>query len=404
MPKFIPYGRHALNEDDIKAVESVLRSDWLTCGSAVDRFENDLKEVVGAEYAVSCSNGTTALHLALLALDIKPGDKVVVPAITFLASANAVRYVGADVIFADVDPETGLLTAATLLDAIQNEKNSASIKAVINVHLAGQCGDLSSIYNIAKQYNMFVIEDAAHAIGTIYDIDDGNCCSYPIGSNSFSDITTFSFHPVKTIALGEGGAVTTNNSHFVEKMKSLRSHGMIRDHKKWINKVDAFDKDASPNPWYYEMQELGYNYRISDINCALGSSQLTRLDEFKTTRQRLVEQYDAAFSGQKYIKPLKKLPTSDTAWHLYVLHINFENLAKSRRIVMEELKAEGIGTQVHYIPVCNQPYYTNLYGKQRLHGAEQYYARCLSLPLYAGLTDEEQMYVINSVLKTCSIK
>ena len=403
MPKFIPYGRHVIDDADIKAVETVLRSDWLTCGSAVDTFEEKLKDAVFSEYAASCSNGTTALHLALLALDIKAGDKVIVPAITFLASANAVRYVGADVIFADVDPETGLLTAETLLDAIQKERNSASIKAVINVHLAGQCGDLSAIYNLAKQYNMFIVEDAAHAIGTIY-IEEGDCWSYPIGSNSFSDLTTFSFHPVKTIALGEGGAVTTNDKHLAEKLKSLRSHGMMRDSNQWMNIEDAFDKNGVSNPWYYEMQELGYNYRISDINCALGSSQLMRLAEFKSIRQRLVDQYDAAFSGQKYIKPLKKLATSDTAWHLYVLHIDFDQLGKSRREVMEQLKAEGIGTQVHYIPVCNQPYYTNLYGVQRFSGAEQYYAGCLSLPLYAGLIDEEQMRVIDSVLKICSIK
>jgi UDP-4-amino-4,6-dideoxy-N-acetyl-beta-L-altrosamine transaminase len=402
MPKFIPYGRHLVNDADIKAVEDVLRSDWLTCGSAVERFENILKDVVGAEFAISCSNGTTALHLALLALGVKPGDKVIVPAITFLASANAVRYVGADVVFADVDPETGLLTAETLLSAIQNEKNSASIKAVINVHLAGQCGDLNAIYNLAKQYNMFVVEDAAHAIGTSHV--DSNGKVQAIGSNSFSDLTTFSFHPVKTIALGEGGAVTTNNPVFAEKLKSIRSHGMVRDSKQWMNAEDAFDKDGSPNPWYYEMHELGYNYRISDINCALGSSQLTRLEEFKSIRQRLVDQYDEAFSGQKYIKPLKKLATSDTAWHLYVLHIHFDQLGKSRTEVMEQLKAEGIGTQVHYIPVCNQLYYTNLYGKQFLTGAEQYYRSCLSLPLYVGLTDEEQIHVIDSVLKICSIK
>lgn len=398
MPKFIPYGRHVVDDSDIKAVEAVLRSDWLTCGSAVDNFEEKLKDAVSAEYAVSCSNGTTALHLALLALGIKAGDKVVVPAITFLASANAVRYIGADVVFADVDPKTGLMTPETLLAAIKSEKDCASIKAVINVHLAGQCGNLKAIYNVAKEHNLFVVEDAAHAIGTIYAIDDGDCWAYPIGSNSFSDLTTFSFHPVKTIALGEGGAITTNNPDFAEKMKSLRSHGMVRDSRQWINAEDAFDKDDSPNPWYYEMQELGYNYRISDINCALGSSQLTRLEEFKSIRQRLVNQYDAAFSGQEYIKSLKKLAASDTAWHLYVLHVDFDQLGKSRRAVMEQLKAEGIGTQVHYVPVCNQPYYIALYGKQCLPGAEQYYAGCLSLPLYAGLTDEEQIHVIQQVL------
>lgn len=397
MRKLIPYGRHSISDADIKAVEDVLRSDWLTCGSAVDYFENVLKSTVNAPFVISCSNGTTALHLAMLALAIKPGDKVIVPAITFLASANAVRYVGADVVFADVDPNTGLMTAETLRVAINRVSDKASLKAIINVHLAGQCEDLDAIYNVAKEHNLFIVDDAAHAIGTDYIDRQGS--KHPIGGNSFSDITTFSFHPVKTIALGEGGAVTTNNPHFAERMKSLRSHGMVRDRDQWVHKEDAFDQDGMPNPWYYEMQELGYNYRISDINCALGASQLTRLAAFKAIRQRQVETYDAAFNDYPLLTPMTRLASSETAWHLYVLLVDFNQLGKSRRDVMEQLKADGVGGQVHYIPVYKQPYYVGLYGKQSLPGAERYYEHCLSIPLYAGLTEDEQMHVVEALKK-----
>lgn len=383
----IPYGRHYIDQDDINRVVDVLKGDWLTCGPIVETFEAELAKRVGANYTISCSNGTAALHLAMLALNIGVNDAVLVPAITFLASANAARYVGADVVFVDVDPTTGLMTAETLTRAIESNK-SKNLKAVVNVHLAGQCEDLEKIHEISRIHGLLIIEDAAHALGTIYR--DTRGAEHVIGSNSFSDITTFSFHPVKTVAMGEGGAITTQNPQIAITLELLRSHGMVREPSQW--------QGEETGPWYYEMQELGYNYRISDINCALGTSQLNKLDSFIENRTALVSAYDKAFANSVAMVPLTKIPTSKTAWHLYILLIDFIQLGLPRAEFMKQLKDKGIGTQVHYIPVSQQPYYQKLYGKAYLPGAESYYEKCLSLPLYASLTQEQQSTVIDTVL------
>lgn len=395
MSHFIPYGRHALDEDDLKSVEAVLKGDWLTGGSVVEDFEKKLCAIAHSPFAVSCSNGTTALHLAMLALDIGPGDVVIVPAITFLASANAARFVGADVVFADVDPDTGLMTASTLEQAITGYREPSKIKAVINVDLNGQCGDLEAIYKVAQKYHLSVLEDAAHAIGTCYIDSKGQ--KHVIGANQYSDLTTFSFHPVKTIAAGEGGAVTCKSEKLAERLKLLRCHGMIRTKENWQYTDQGFDETNTPNPWYYEMQDLGYNYRISDINCALGLNQLTKLDQFKVQRQRMAEKYDAILKDIAHISPLTKSPTSDTAWHLYVIKIDFKGIGKTRAHVMNSLRDQGIGTQVHYMPLYRQPYYRKLYGTQELPGAEAYFDSCLSIPLYIGLTDQQQETIGNAL-------
>ncbi|HAT8327073.1 TPA: UDP-4-amino-4,6-dideoxy-N-acetyl-beta-L-altrosamine transaminase [Legionella pneumophila] len=394
MNDWIPYGRHAIDETDIKAVINVLKSDWLTCGPAVEQFENKICEVTQADYAVACSNGTTALHLALLALDIKKGDQVIVPAITFLATANAVRYVDAEVIFADVDPETGLMTAETLETAIRNSESRDDIKALINVHFAGQCENLEEIAAVAKKYNLKIVDDSAHAIGTNYVNNEGVIS--PIGSGLYCDLATFSFHPVKTIALGEGGAITTKNSILAEKVRMLRSHGMIRNEKNWENKIQAYDEYGNVNPWYYEMQEIGYNYRVTDISCALGCSQLQKIDNFKDARQKIVNYYDEHFKNS-YFQGIKKNIFSQTAWHLYVLRINFKLLNRSRAQVMKYLAEHQIGTQVHYIPVYRQPYYEARYGKQSLPGAEAYYETCLSIPLFVNLRNDQQEFIVQKI-------
>lgn len=377
----IPYGKQHIDQSDIDAVVNVLKSDWLTCGPIVEKFEKTLAEITSAQHVISCSNGTTALHLAMLGCGIGAGDVVLVPAITFLASANAVRYVGSDVVFVDVDPETGLMTAETLDKAISQNKDK-KLRAVVNVHLNGQCSDIAAIAQVARKNNLLIIEDAAHALGTSFV--EQNATEHPIGANAYSDITTFSFHPVKTIAMGEGGAVTTNNESYAKKMRMLRSHGMRRD--------------VSAEPWYYEMHEIGFNYRISDINCALGLSQLEKLAIFKQARSRLVDIYDESFSNIKNITPIKKLACSNTAWHLNVVLIDFASLQISRSELMLALKSEGIGTQVHYIPLYKQPYYKELYGEQSLPGAEKYYAQALSLPLFYGLTEKDQLHVINTLI------
>ena len=264
------------------------------------------------------------------------------------------------------------------------------------MHLNGQCGDLEAIYQVAKQYSLSIVEDAAHAIGTNYINQQGQ--KYPIGSNHYSDLTTFSFHPVKTIATGEGGAVTCKSPEMARRLKLLRGHGMIRNKEDWQNTEQGFDENDLANPWYYEMQDIGFNYRISDINCALGLSQLKKLDQFKIRRKELVDKYDVSFKGVPHIIPVKKHSYSDTAWHLYVIKIDFKAIEKSRAQVMNALKDKGIGTQVHYMPLYRQPYYQNLYGYQQLTDAEAYYASCLSIPLYVGLTDEQQDHVIRAIL------
>jgi UDP-4-amino-4,6-dideoxy-N-acetyl-beta-L-altrosamine transaminase len=388
----IPYGRHQITQDDIDTVVGVLKGDWLTGGAAVEAFEAELGRQVQAKHTIACSNGTTALHLALLALGVGSGDVVLVPAITFLASANAARYVGADVVFVDVDSKTGLMTAETLSAAIMAHKDK-NLKAVVNVHLAGQVGNLREIAAVARQHNLKIIEDAAHAVGSVYSVDGTR---YPVGANTFSDITTFSFHPVKTIAMGEGGAITTNDDGFAKAMRLARSHGMVRQSSEWLNAEET-------GPWYYEMHDLGYNYRVSDINCALGLSQLKKLDTFKAQRQAMVDFYNAAFAGNDIIQPVQHHEWSETAWHLYPVLIDFDQLGMTRAEVMEHLKKAGIGTQVHYIPLTHQPYYKALYGEIILPGAESYYSKCLSLPLYVGLTTEDQQKVVDQ-LSSCGRK
>lgn len=384
----ISYGRQYIDQKDIDAVIQVLKGEWLTCGPHVAKFENKLKVLANASYASACSNGTTALHLALRALGVGAGDTVLVPAITFLASANAVRFTGADVVFVDVDPSTGLMTPALLEDAIKKNPN-ANFKALINVHFAGQCANLEDIHALAQKHNLKTIEDAAHAIGTSYVDSKGK--EHPIGANAYSDLTTFSFHPVKTIAMGEGGAVTTEDPELYQRLSDLRTHGMIRDKDRL--------KNESHGPWYYEMQELGFNYRISDINCALGASQLEKLTFFTKDRQETVDYYDKALADLKHLKTMKRLNHSKPAWHLYVAFFDFDAIGKTRQEVVQELHDQGIGTQIHYMPLYQHPYYENLYGKMTLPGAEAYYKSCISLPLFVGLTEKDKQNVVAALKK-----
>ena len=289
--KFIPYAQHDVDEQDIEAVTSILRGEYLTAGPTVLAFEKRLAEVTGSREAISCSSGTAALHLAILALKLGPGDKVIVPTITFLATANAVRFVGADVIFSDVDSETGLMTAKHFKKALG--KNSDQVKAVIPVHLAGQSPDMPVISSIAKERGIRVIEDASHALGTT-NIRSNKSVTR-VGDCKESDITVFSFHPIKSIAMGEGGGLTTKSKSLARRLMLLRNHGMVRTSEKFVNVDLGFDAFGKANPWYYEMQEVGFNYRISYINCALGLSQLRKLEYFVDRRRELADYYDNLF-------------------------------------------------------------------------------------------------------------
>jgi UDP-4-amino-4,6-dideoxy-N-acetyl-beta-L-altrosamine transaminase len=368
----IPYGRQTIEDDDVAAVAEALRADFLTTGPMVDRFEAAFAETVGARHAVACANGTAALHLAMLALEVQPGEAVVAPSITFLATANCARYVGAEVVFADVDPHSGLMTAQTLAEAL-TRAGGRRLRAVLPVHLRGDACELPALEALAREAGAVLVEDAPHALGTTMRFGD---LAERVGDATHSAMATFSFHPVKTIATGEGGMVTTNDPALAARLKVMRSHGMVRP--------------EGAEPWWYEMPEPGFNYRLPDVLCALGLSQLGKLLRFAARRRALAEAYAAALAP---LAPLVRIaarpPWSEPVLHLLCVLIDFEAAGRSRREVVEALKARGIGSQVHYIPVHRQPYYRDRYGALDLPGAEAWYARCLTLPLYPGMADED---------------
>jgi UDP-4-amino-4,6-dideoxy-N-acetyl-beta-L-altrosamine transaminase len=381
---FLPYGRHDIDEDDIAAVAEVLRGDWLTTGPKVAEFEKALAAVTGAKHAVVCNSATAGLHLAMMALGIGPGDFVVVPSVTFLATANCARYVGAEVLFADVDPETGLMTAETL-EAALARADDGNVRAALPVHLTGRTVDMAALSEIAERDGFVLVEDAAHAIGSQYKV---NGKLEPVGTCRFSKMAVFSFHPVKTIAMGEGGAITTNDDGLQASLASLRSHGMTRDPQHLAQPEMGLDAQGQMNPWYYEMAEPGYNYRATDMQCALGLSQLRKLDRYAKRRRQLVDRYRQQLQP---LRPLVSGPTApsdcEPAWHLCVIRIDFQAARTDRATLMAKLRGKGIGTQVHYIPVHQQPYYRQRYGNLSLPGANAYYERCLSLPLFPAMTD-----------------
>ena len=392
-PAFLPYGRQTVDDDDIAAVTAVLRGDLLTTGPAVAAFEKAFAAAVGARHAVSCSSGTAALHLAALALGLGPGDGVVVPAITFLATANAARFVGAEVIFADVDPQTGLMEAAHLEDALEYA-GDADVKAVFPVHMNGQCADLDTLRDVAAGRGLAIVEDACHAPGATFDPGANGGARgaaksrSTIGDCRYGDLATFSFHPVKIIAGGEGGAVTTNDETLRAKLARFRSHGMTRDAETFVDDEHALDAAGRPNPWYYEMADVGLNYRLSDIHAGLALSQLGKLGAFVARRRALASRYDEALSDlAPQVRPVGRNERCLPAWHLYVALIDFEAAGVGRSEVMAALSEQGIGSQVHYFPVALQPYYRRRYGTPDLPGATAYYARCLSLPLFPAMAD-----------------
>jgi len=387
------YGRQLVDDDDVAAVGQVLRSELLTSGPVQEKFENELARKTNVKHCAVCSSGTAALHLAVRALDLGPGDDVIVPAITFLASANAAIYEGANVIFSDVDPDTGLMRDVDLLEALERSRNP---KAAVVVHLNGQAADMPSISQICKLRGISVIEDACHALGTFYlSNPDG---TFPVGSCRHSDMTVFSFHPVKIIAMGEGGAVTTNRGDLDERVRALRNHGIRREPSMFQLSGQAFDDDGSLNPWYHEMAEVGFNYRASELHCALGLSQLSKLGRFIAARRDLVRIYDRLLKPLgPIVRPIGRVADTQTGWHLYVVHIDFERAGKSRAGLMRSLKNQGIGTQVHYIPLYRQPYYRSRLGAFALPGAERYYRQVLSLPLFVGMTETDVVRVVDAV-------
>jgi UDP-4-amino-4,6-dideoxy-N-acetyl-beta-L-altrosamine transaminase len=390
---FLPYGRQTIEDDDIAAVTDALRGDYLTTGPLISRFEASLAEKIGAAQTVVCANGTAALYMAAKALNLGPGSKVVVPAVTFLATASAPHLCGAEIVFADVDPATGLMRPQDLKNAL---KRAGTANALFNVHLAGQCGDLKTICDIARSHDLKIVDDACHAIGAEYVARDGT--RRAIGCNAFCDMSVFSFHPVKTITMGEGGAVSTNDKNLAQALRLARNHGLTRDPTDFVRPADAFDKNGAPNPWYYELTAPGFNFRATDFQCALGLSQLTKLDRFVARRRQLSELYDAALSPlAPLLRTTKREENCRPAWHLYVALVDFAALGIERAKFMRALAADGIGSQIHYIPLHRQPYYAERYGPQTLPGAEEYYARALSLPLFATMRDADVARVVRSL-------
>lgn len=399
-PAFLPYGRQVIEDDDIEAVVAALKSDYLTTGPRVAEFETALAAATGAKHAIACANGTAALHLAARALRLGPGTTSIVPAVTFLATANAVRLNGGDVVFADVDPQSGLMRVQDLDEALNRCPNRRA-DAVFNVHLAGQVGDLEGINDLARSRGSKIVEDACHALGTDWTSADG--VKHRAGDNHAADLSCFSFHPVKTIAMGEGGAVTTNDAALARKIARDRTHGMSRDRNDFTLKSDAFDAQGAANSWFYEMDEPGLNYRVPDILCALGTSQLRKLDRFVTRRRVLASTYDTVLQPlAPKIVPLKKTPGVTPALHLYVVLIDFASLGVTRNEVMRRLAGEGVGSQVHYFPVYRQPYYVKQNPALKLAGADAYYDKCLSLPLYPSMTEGDVIKVVAALKRAVS--
>ncbi|MCP4160200.1 MAG: UDP-4-amino-4,6-dideoxy-N-acetyl-beta-L-altrosamine transaminase [Deltaproteobacteria bacterium] len=395
MKKKIPYGRQCIDDEDIQAVIEVLRSDLITQGPKTDEFESALCNYTNAEYAVAVNSGTSALHIACLAAGVQKGDEVITSPITFVASANCAVYCGGKPIFADIDPKTYNISVQEIERRI-NKKT----KAIIPVHFAGQSCDMEAVKQVVsgaeKKYGhkIYIIEDACHALGSKYK-------GYDVGSCFFSDMTVMSFHPVKHITTGEGGVVFTNNKELQKKLKMLRSHGITGEPEEFLSKDLAFasHNSKSSNPWYYEQQVIGYNYRITNIQSALGLSQLKKINDFCNRRREIVNRYNIAFKDFEFLKIPFEDSNCDSNFHLYVLLFDFEAMGLNRAQLMFSLRERGFNTQVHYIPVHLQNFYRKNFKTDwgNFPNAENYYQRCLSIPLYPSMNQRDIERVIESI-------
>ena len=373
---FIPYGRQSIDEEDERAVLAALRSDFLTQGPATAQFEADLAQYVGARFAVAVSNATAGLHLAMSALELGDGEGITSP-ITFVATSNAMAYVGLTPVFADIDPGSLNLSVEATRAAM-----TGRTRLIAPVHFAGRPADLPAFAEVAADSGVRIIEDAAHAIGSDY-------AGGKIGDCRHSDATVFSFHPVKTMTTGEGGAVTTNDPEIHQRLLMLRSHGITRE---------AARLSEQPGRWWYEQKTLGFNYRMTEIQAALGSSQLKKLDRFIDRRRAIIDRYQAAFADLDWFERPKDAGPDRISFHLYVAQIDFARIGRTREETMAALAAQGVGSQVHYIPVPRQPWYRETYGEAGpLPAADRYYERGLSLPLFPAMSDDDVERVIAAV-------
>jgi len=394
MSKIIPYGRQNITGKDIEAVVKVLKSDFLTQGPNIEEFEKAFSKYIGCNYAVAVSNGTAALHIAALALNVTEGDKVITTPITFSASANCIRYCGGEVVFADIDPETYLLDINAVRRLLETSPRG-TYKGIVPVDFAGRSVDLEAFRKLADEYGLWILEDACHAPGG-YFIDSNNIAQN-CGNGNFAELAIFSFHPVKHIASGEGGMVTTNDKALYERLLKLRSHGITRNNAEFVNSIEFANGNAAGETstypgWYMEMLELGYNYRLTDFQAALGLSQLSRADEGVKRRREIAKKYSQAFLNRNWLLG-QSGAVEGHAYHLYILEV------EDRLGLYNHLRQSNIFPQIHYIPVHLMPYYRNLGWKEGdLTKAEDYYKACISLPMYPTLTDEEQSIVIDAVI------
>lgn len=392
--KPIPYGRQHITEEDLEAVKEALLSDYLTQGPRIKEFEDNFAKYIGCKYAVAVSNGTAALHLSAMALNVKPGDKVITTPLTFVASANCVRYCGGEVVFADIDPETYLLDLSSVKELLESSPKG-TYAGIIPVDFAGRAVNLEEFKKVADEYDLWILEDACHAPGGFF-VDTNNDKQF-CGNGNFAELAIFSFHPVKHIASGEGGMITTNDESLYKKLLLYRTHGITKGDSDfpYANSIEFATggyKDETTYPgWYMEMQELGYNYRLTDFQAALGNSQLKRAEDGLDKRRKIAEIYNEAFKDKEYIFGQSGI-VAGHAYHLYVIEV------KDRLNLYKYLREKNIFAQIHYIPAHLMPYYKNQgYSEGDMPNVETYYKHCLSLPMFPTITDDDQQYVIKTI-------
>ena len=385
----IPYGKQDVTEEDILAVVETLKSDYLTQGPQIEKFEKAFAEYVGSKYAIAVSNGTTALHLSVLSLGLKPGEKVITTPITFAASANCILYCGGEVIFSDIDPKTYLIDLNRVEDLLRKDNK---IRGIVPVDFAGRAVNLEDVKTLADKYHAWILEDSCHAPGGYFQDSSGT--KQLCGNGQFADLSIFSFHPVKHIAAGEGGMITTNNEEHFQKLSELRTHGITRDKNKFQNNIEVANSSQNNSEypgWYMEMQSLGYNYRLTDIQAALGLSQLSRADGGIGKRRKIAEGYYDAFKGKSWLTGQSGV-VDGHAYHLYIIEVD------NRLELYNHLRSKNVFAQVHYIPVHLMPYYQSFGWKLGdLPNAEKYYSRCLSIPMYPTLTSDKQEYIVQTI-------
>lgn len=389
MRKAIPYGRQNITAEDLATVVATLQSDYLTQGPMIASFEEAFAQYIGSKYAVAVANGTAALHLCTLALEVKPGQKVITTPITFAASANCVRYCGGEVVFADIDPETYLLDYHSV-EKLLEESPLGTYQGIIPVDFAGRAVNLEKFKALAEKYNLWIVEDSCHSPGGFFIDSNGN--HQNCGNGNFADLAIFSFHPVKHIASGEGGMVTTNDEKLYKKLLMLRTHGIVKSDHLYTNTIEFAGGDTNYPGWYMEMQELGFNYRLTDFQAALGLSQLKRAEEGIARRRTIAQKYEDAFQGKSFIKGQSGV-VEGHAYHLYIIEV------ENRLGLYNFLRTQNIFAQIHYIPCHLMPYYRQMGWKEGdMPKAENYYKHCISLPMYPTLTEEEQQFVIDKVV------